>query len=65
MRALKFITGHVIFKLRYNQIYQMKTTIVNFVLFSVTKLKATKVHGFVLVVLYIILLTTSIVIELS
>ena len=24
MRALKFITGHVIFKLRYNQIYQMK-----------------------------------------
>ena len=26
MRALKFITGHVIFKLRYNQIYQLKTT---------------------------------------
>ena len=27
MRALKFITGHVIFKLRYNQIYQQKTTL--------------------------------------
>ena len=26
MRALEFITGHVIFKLRFNQIYQMKTT---------------------------------------
>ena len=26
MKALKFITGHVIFKLRYNQIYQLKTT---------------------------------------
>ena len=26
MRALQFITYHVIFKLRYNQIYQMKTT---------------------------------------
>ena len=26
MRALIFITGHVIFKLLYNQIYQMKTT---------------------------------------
>ena len=26
MRALKFITGHVIFKLRYNEIYQLKTT---------------------------------------
>ena len=26
MRALKFIRGHVIFKLRYNQIYQLKTT---------------------------------------
>ena len=26
MRALEFITGHVIFKLRYDQIYQMKTT---------------------------------------
>ena len=26
MRALEFITGHVIFKLRYNQIYQLKTT---------------------------------------
>ena len=24
MRALKFIRGHVIFKLRYNEIYQMK-----------------------------------------
>ena len=29
MRALQFITGHVIFKLRYNQIYQLKTTCVN------------------------------------
>jgi hypothetical protein len=26
MRALEFITGHVIFKLRYDPIYQMKTT---------------------------------------
>ena len=26
MRALKFITGHVIVKLHYNQIYQLKTT---------------------------------------
>ena len=26
MRALKFITGHVIFKLFNNQIYQLKTT---------------------------------------
>ena len=26
MRALKFTTGHVIFKLHYNQIYQLKTT---------------------------------------
>ena len=26
MRALEFITGHVIFKLRYNKIYQLKTT---------------------------------------
>ena len=26
MRALQFITDHVIFKFRYNQIYQMKTT---------------------------------------
>ena len=29
MRALKFITGHVIFKLCYNQIYQLKTTVMN------------------------------------
>ena len=28
MRALEFITGHVIFKLHYNQIYQLKTTLV-------------------------------------
>ena len=28
MRALQFITDDVIFKLRYNQIYQMKTTII-------------------------------------
>ena len=28
MRAIKFIIDHVIFKLRYNQIYQLKTTIV-------------------------------------
>ena len=27
MGALEFITGHVISKLRYDQIYQMKTTI--------------------------------------
>ena len=30
MRASEFITGHVTFKLRYNQIYQMKTTLVTF-----------------------------------
>ena len=29
MRALQFITDHVIFKLCYNQIYQMKTTMYN------------------------------------
>ena len=28
MRALEFLTGYVIFKLRYNQIYQLKTTTV-------------------------------------
>ena len=28
MRALEFLTGHVIFKLHYNQIYQLKTTII-------------------------------------
>ena len=28
MRALEFLTGYVIFKLRYNQIYQLKTIIV-------------------------------------
>ena len=27
MRALEFIAGHVIFKLHYDQIYQMKTTL--------------------------------------
>ena len=27
MRALEFLTGHVLFKLRYNQIFQMKTTL--------------------------------------
>ena len=27
MRELEFLTGHVTFKLRYNQIYQMKTTL--------------------------------------
>ena len=27
MRALKVFTGHMIFKLRYNQIYQLKTTL--------------------------------------
>ena len=26
MRVLEFVTGHVIFKLRHDQIYQMKTT---------------------------------------
>ena len=29
MRALEFIADHVIFKLCYNQIYQMKTTMYN------------------------------------
>ena len=28
MRALQFITDHVIINLRYNQIYQIKTTII-------------------------------------
>ena len=28
MRALQFITDHVIFKLRYNQIYLLKTTLI-------------------------------------
>ena len=28
MRALKFLTDHVIFKLRYTQIYQLETTYV-------------------------------------
>ena len=32
MRALEFITGRVIFKLRYNQIYQLKTTLVRWLL---------------------------------
>ena len=27
MRVLKFVLDHVIFKLRYNQIYQLKTTL--------------------------------------
>ena len=35
MSALKFITGHVIFKLRYNQVYQLKTTYVEICLFDV------------------------------
>ena len=26
MRDLEFLSGHVTFKLRYNQIYQLKTT---------------------------------------
>jgi len=34
MRALEFITGHVIFKLCYNQIYQLKTTNKDFVYLS-------------------------------
>jgi len=29
MRALQFITDHVIFKLPYDQIYQMKTTLIS------------------------------------
>ena len=28
MRTLEFVTGHVIFKLHYNQIYQLKTTFI-------------------------------------
>ena len=35
----------------------------NFVLFPMTKFKGTKAHGFILVVLYIGLLTAAIVIE--
>lgn len=37
--------------------------IVNLLLFAVTKFKATRIHGFILIVLYIALLTTAIVIE--
>ena len=37
MKALKFIRGHVTFKLRYNQIYQLKTTLVD-IKMSVAKL---------------------------
>ena len=38
MRALKFIRGPVTFKLHYNQIYQLKTTIVAIVfLFSIKR----------------------------
>lgn len=37
--------------------------ITNLLLFPITKFKATRVHGFILIVLYIALLTTSIVIE--
>ena len=39
MRALEFITGHVIFKLCYNQIYQLKTTNKDFVYLSFEHLK--------------------------
>ena len=35
MRALQFITDHVIFELRYNQIYEMKTTITYNFIFQV------------------------------
>ena len=37
MRALQIIKGHVIFKLHYNQIYQLKTTLVD-IKMSVAKL---------------------------
>ena len=40
MRALEFITGHVIFKLRYDQIYHLKTTII------IVKLKLQKCAQF-------------------
>ena len=34
MRALEFIESHVIFKLLYNQLYQMKTTIFSLPIFD-------------------------------
>ena len=36
MRALELITGHVTYKLHYNQIYQMKTTLMRFDVFDRT-----------------------------
>ena len=38
MRALEFLTGHVTFKLRYNQIYQLKTTFVLMIAISAVTL---------------------------
>ena len=43
MRALELITGHVTFKLRYNQIYQMKTTFMYLTWFKFFQLKKKKI----------------------
>ena len=46
MRALEFITGHVIFKLRYNQIDQLKTTYHgNFVSMRLDRVNKSKPNG--------------------
>ena len=39
MRALEFLTSHVTVKLRYNQIYQLKTTIVVLIIIGLNTLK--------------------------
>ena len=49
-RALKFITGHVIFKLHYNQIYQLTTT-------HNTCLNACKINASVVNEIYLYFLT--------
>ena len=39
MRALQFLTGHSAFKLSYNQIYQLKTTMIFFIFSSTILLR--------------------------
>ena len=39
MRALEFLTSHVTVKLCYNQIYQLKTTIVVLIIIGLNTLK--------------------------
>ena len=80
MRALQIITDHVIILLTIDYFHcdwtflkkkDLRTYLVQNLLLSTLfyflwqNLTANKVHGFILVVLYIILLTTSIVIEFS